>query len=260
MTNEQVGRYIKMICIQHLNGHFSTEQLNELSGGSEEIKKKYIKDDDGMWYNERLQHEIDKKAAWSKSQTEKINKRWEKYRGIYTGNTDVSTGTHTESHTGAIPSVPVPVPNSITEKKSSRSAKPPDPHADEFSELWKIYPKRAGSNPKPKALQAYGARIREGVKPEDIRAGLERYVVFCEATDKIGTETVMQAARFFGPGREWENEFKPPLPKVKLPTDSPSLWAIREQYGLDPFYEDLPTCHREIRACMQQHPEIRPPQ
>lgn len=143
-------------------------------------------------------------------------------------------------------------------KTIGSSAKPINPFADEFAELWKMYPKRSGSNPRNKALHAYSARRKEGTLPEDIRDGLMRYVAWCKATGKIGTETVMQAQRFFGPGTEWENEFIPPPQKIKLPTDNQALWAIRSGYGMDPFFDDLATCHREILEYMQQHPETRP--
>lgn len=68
----------------------------------------------------------------------------------------------------------------------------------EFQSLWALYPKRAGTNPRKLGFTHFAARRRQGVTLDEMKAGLERYVRFCEATDKLNTETVMQASRFFG--------------------------------------------------------------
>lgn len=118
-----------------------------------------------------------------------------------------------------------------TDKTNGSPAKPPNRIEDDFEKLWKKYPKRNGSNPKKKALQSYRTRIKEHTKPEDIQAGLERYGAWCKATGKIGTETVMQASRFFGPGIEWENEWEiapqaAPENIQSVPADSLESWSL----------------------------------
>lgn len=81
----------------------------------------------------------------------------------------------------------------------------------EFEELWKIYPSRAGSNPKATALRAYKARRQtDKVDYEILKAGLLRYTAYCEATGKLNTETVLQAATFFGPSKRYEEAFAIP--------------------------------------------------
>lgn len=56
--------------------------------------------------------------------------------------------------------------------------------------------------------------MAEGTAPEALHAGAERYAEFCNATGKVGTEYVMQAARFFDPSSEWEEAWSPPPVKV----------------------------------------------
>jgi len=84
----------------------------------------------------------------------------------------------------------------------------------EFLELRKIYPKRPG-NPWPKALKAYSARIKQGYAHDEILAGLIRYVAFCDATGKTGSEFVLQAATFFGPDERWTDEYELPKPRIQ---------------------------------------------
>ena len=85
--------------------------------------------------------------------------------------------------------------------------KPPSDTDQQFDLIWKAYPKREGSNPKNKALSGYRARIKEGISPDLMAAGVERYYRYCQAKGTIGTEYVMQAQRFFGKEKAFENDW-----------------------------------------------------
>jgi hypothetical protein len=98
-------------------------------------------------------------------------------------------------------------PNTAQAKKRNASGEYPP----EFDAAWSAYPKRAGDNPKRRALNAWKARVEEGHAPEAILAGVERYATFCEATGKVGTEMVKQAATFFGPDLAFTEDWKPPV-------------------------------------------------
>ena len=100
--------------------------------------------------------------------------------------------------------------------------------------IWENYPKRAGSNPKRKAYQAYQARIKESgdkLTHFTIRDGVYRYREFCDATDKTGTEYVMQAATFFGPDRHYLEGFNIPTKAESLPKSNDDLVAWSESKG-----------------------------
>jgi len=102
----------------------------------------------------------------------------------------------------------------------------------EFDELWAHYPKRAGSNPKADALRAYLVRRRDDKVPfETIKAGLVRYQRFCEATQKIGTERVMQAATFFGPSQRFAEEWTLPADLV--------IASVPEALATHPRFESV---------------------
>jgi hypothetical protein len=107
-------------------------------------------------------------------------------------------------------------------------------YSPEFDKIWADYPKRAGSNPKQAAYKAFRARLREGVDPESIRAGVTRYRAFCEATGKQGTEYAMTASRFFGPGREWEQDWAQPPPEAIKPKSDEEWLALGRQRGIAP--------------------------
>lgn len=94
--------------------------------------------------------------------------------------------------------------------RSSRTQKRERVEPPLFTQFWSRYPKRAGGNPRRRALQAYTARLTEGVVADDIIRGLDRYVAYVTARGKVGTEFVMQAATFVGPDRRWEDAWEPP--------------------------------------------------
>ena len=81
----------------------------------------------------------------------------------------------------------------------------------EFQKAWDSFPKRSGSNSRQEALEAFSARVTEGVDPKAMIEAAEKYRIFAEATAKTGTEYVMQASSFFGrKKRGWEQDWTPP--------------------------------------------------
>jgi len=82
-----------------------------------------------------------------------------------------------------------------------------------FAEAWQSYPKRP-NNPKQAALKSFAARIREGVDPQVLIAGVKSYAKYVEAE---GTEPhyIKMAQTFFGPGGHWEADYTPTDTGVK---------------------------------------------
>ncbi|HDX9240085.1 TPA: hypothetical protein RQP16_003614 [Klebsiella michiganensis] len=97
--------------------------------------------------------------------------------------------------------------NTLVPSDDDTPAKPEKNYPQEFEKIWAMYPRREGSNPKNKAFQAWNARKREGVDQASIQSGLQRYIAYCQKKGQVGTSYVMQAARFFGPSREFENDW-----------------------------------------------------
>lgn len=85
---------------------------------------------------------------------------------------------------------------------------------DDFEEVWKQYPKRGGGNSKADARRRWVALRANEVPVADLLAGVQRYARFAAQTGKVGTELVMQAARFFGPGEHWREEWPIPAQPV----------------------------------------------
>ncbi|HBS6936389.1 TPA: helix-turn-helix domain-containing protein [Klebsiella pneumoniae] len=90
----------------------------------------------------------------------------------------------------------------------ARSAK--QDYSPEFETAWQDYPKRAGGNSKAAAWKAWKARLKDGVNPEAMLAGVKRYAAYARATGSVGTQYVKQAASFFGPDRHFEESWQAP--------------------------------------------------
>lgn len=69
MTDEEVGKYIRLLCLQHQQGHISEMDLTQICNGSQRVQSKFIKDSDGKYYNERLDAEINHRLQYSASRS-----------------------------------------------------------------------------------------------------------------------------------------------------------------------------------------------
>ena len=64
MTNEEVGVYIRLLCRQHQKGHIPESRIKTVP---EEVQSKFTKDENGLYYNERLDKEIEKRQKYTES-------------------------------------------------------------------------------------------------------------------------------------------------------------------------------------------------
>jgi hypothetical protein len=125
----------------------------------------------------------------------------------------------------------------LLEPKQKRTMKPAalPAYPGNFEDLWSRYPKRAGTNSKKLAFQAYNARLKGLKNPfivvETLGAGVDRYAKWCEATGKIGTEYVKQMATFINQ-MCYLNDFEIPLQVVKVPADDDAMLTFARDRGM----------------------------
>lgn len=69
-TDEQVGKYIRLLMAQHQHGHLSEKHvLHICKTYDKDVMNKFVKDNDGLWYNQRLENEIVKRKEYSESRS-----------------------------------------------------------------------------------------------------------------------------------------------------------------------------------------------
>lgn len=76
LTDEQTGKYIKLLCYQHQKGHMTRDFIIKICGTyDKDIFDKFIQDDDKKYFNIRLDIEINKRKAYSDSRkANRLNK------------------------------------------------------------------------------------------------------------------------------------------------------------------------------------------
>jgi hypothetical protein len=128
MTDEQVGRYMRVICYEHQNGHISEEDMLKICKTyDKDIFKHFKTDKNGLYYNIRLEEEIERRSAYSASRSANRKtkqpshvKHMNKICKTYVKHMEDETITENEDEN---------ITNDISYEKT-------------FAEFWKAYPKK----------------------------------------------------------------------------------------------------------------------
>jgi len=103
LTHAQVGKYIRLICAQHQHGRLSEERILHICGDLDRnVLDKFQQDENGNYYNVRLEAEIDKRKKFSESRRGNIKKRWEKNTSEIQVNNTSNTLEYTSGDTSVI--------------------------------------------------------------------------------------------------------------------------------------------------------------
>lgn len=81
---EQKGKYIMLLCTQHLKGHLTEKQVKMICNGFDvDVMAKFIQDDEGLYYNVRLEEEVLKRQRFTQS---RANNRKGKFKSASKNN------------------------------------------------------------------------------------------------------------------------------------------------------------------------------
>jgi uncharacterized protein YdaU (DUF1376 family) len=73
MTFEEKGAYIEILMLQFNRGHMTSHMIGQLVGQLwESIRCKFVQDEEGLWYNIRLDQEKDKRMSFTQSRRNNI--------------------------------------------------------------------------------------------------------------------------------------------------------------------------------------------
>jgi uncharacterized protein YdaU (DUF1376 family) len=71
MPFEDRGKYITLLAYMHQKGRVNKEELEKVTGAiSDDLKSKFKTDENGLWYNERMEEEIEKRRRFIESRHE----------------------------------------------------------------------------------------------------------------------------------------------------------------------------------------------
>ena len=76
MDNDQVGKFIRLMCAQHQKGRLTEKDMLKICGThDDDIFSKFAVDEAGLYYNERLEQEVVKRKAYSESRRNNRKKK-----------------------------------------------------------------------------------------------------------------------------------------------------------------------------------------
>lgn len=79
LTMEERGQYITLLCLQHQKGHLSKKMIQlSLGNATADVLHKFCVDENGFYYSERLELEINKRSKHSEKQSQRARDGWEK--------------------------------------------------------------------------------------------------------------------------------------------------------------------------------------
>ena len=75
MSMAQRGKYITLLCLQHQQGHLSEEDMLDVCGGyDKKIFSKFEQDEDGLYFNKRMDVESNKRKKYVESRQNNLKK------------------------------------------------------------------------------------------------------------------------------------------------------------------------------------------
>lgn len=76
---EERGQYITLLCLQHQKGHLTEKMIRLCCGNAAaDVMAKFRQDSAGLWYNVRLEQEMEKRREHSRKQSERAAEGWKK--------------------------------------------------------------------------------------------------------------------------------------------------------------------------------------
>jgi uncharacterized protein YdaU (DUF1376 family) len=76
LTNEQIGIFIRLLCVQHQKGRLREKDMLKICKTyDEDVFEMFTKDDENLFYNERLEAEVNKRKAYSESRRNNRKKK-----------------------------------------------------------------------------------------------------------------------------------------------------------------------------------------
>ena len=68
LSDEQIGKFIRLLCVQHQKGRLTEKHMLSICKAYDfEIYDMFTKDDEGLFYNERLEAEVNKRSKYTQS-------------------------------------------------------------------------------------------------------------------------------------------------------------------------------------------------
>ena len=196
LSMKERGQYITLLCLQQQMGHMSMGQMVTAVGKlTPALLSKFVQDEEGLWFNQRADVEIEKRKAHCEKQRETIMKRWNK-----TPKDDTTEDTEEvpRQYHGITTVIPLENESENIQVISSDQGKT-NRREEEFSKFWEAYPKKVGKQAARKAFDKIPASVYPKLIPaiEAQKAG--------QQWQREGGRYIPNPATWLNQGR-WDDE------------------------------------------------------
>mgnify|MGYP003341454535 FL=1 len=101
LTMEERGQYITLLCLQHQKGHLTEKMIRLCCGNAAaDVMAKFRQDDEGLFFNQRLEDEVGKRKAHTEKQRARAIDGWKKRKN---NNYDTDAAASTTANATALP-------------------------------------------------------------------------------------------------------------------------------------------------------------
>lgn len=149
MSDKQVGQYIRLMCLQHQQGHLSEEKMLSICRKHDpDIWSKFVRDENGLYYNLRLDEEISKRNNYCNSRRKNRE------------NANIC-GTHDNTYVPHMGNENIDIDISLKEdkKKDKGCGEKGKEKIDGFDTFWGAYPRKVGKEAARKAFAKVSSHL-----------------------------------------------------------------------------------------------------
>lgn len=164
LTMDERGQFITLVCLQHQKGHLTDKAIKIGLGKtvSEDVLDKFVKDDNGLYYNEIIEEAIIKREKFVKARQENGSKGGRPKKNI--DKTDVSDGFENENlnktdrftvgfenenlpenrNKNKTININIDLLENGTDLDNKTDNNEKNSIEDKFNKFWQIYPRKVG--------------------------------------------------------------------------------------------------------------------
>lgn len=176
---EEKGAYIEVLMMQFNRGHMTEHMIRQTIGSLwDNIKTKFVKDGDGMYFNERLESEKIKRSDYTASRRNNVSGK-NQYSEV--GHKTL----HMENRNRSV--------NKVIKKKF------------DFDSVWILYPKKIG---KKEAFGYFNTTIKNEEDFSNIKKAMDNYIKYLK-NNQMPAKYIKSGCNWFDAWEDWIEYVEP---------------------------------------------------
>lgn len=188
LTDEEVGKYIRLLCQQHQIGHIPENHMKIICLSYDSaLWSKFVKDGEGKWYNPRMDVEKENRVKYCASRGN--NKKGKFKAKSYENHMSLHMEDVNDNGDGPANDLLKPVKAHTTDRFTKGLE-------FNFEDIWSKYPNRVG---KKEALRHFKSSIKTEKDLDDIQTALNNYL----KSERVSKGFTQNGSTWFNNWKDW---------------------------------------------------------